>query len=638
MKYIYDFEDPYDGSSMRQLVLQSENLFFEDMVNKHWLEPVRYVSPQPNSSLSRTNHSLAYSSGDSANGMEGTPLSGIFGNRSSFDFSELPPQAPSRDIPNDLPEHELDISVIVSQAEESHLLDEHWTKTETDDHCEPLRVNDLAAELSKIDIRPHRVTVVDFDLPATSSRGISPRHSTSSFAGLGSNDANSSKSMVADGCVTVEVDLSSAAAIRKTERDLHIRSSGNSSRSVNSKIIDYESLADKFSAISQQVRVIHWLNSVSNPSPASQETTAEGNENAKSWTVELNDFIRDLAIHLTNDVSPLTLDIINQETESSKSKSKLDISTSFKSIKRKDKHETAEAPIIADLTKKHTLSSQRHSQMESVYDFKIVQLRKQIADVKTLTAKLSPETVWHKGKCLSLEWSDRRLSGQLPVEIMSLSHLVRLNLNGNRLTGHLPLYFEQLRGLKTLELSHNELTGGLQHLYSHSSLTSLDLSHNRFSGRIPVCLSNLINLNKLDLSHNKLTGGLPLQLGRLAQLHSLFLDNNQLHCDMTENQALNGLFNLTTLKLNDNHLFGSIPISIYRLSNLALLSLNNNPDLKGELVLLNLLLCFFHTNFYNSTVYVQFDGTTRQSTSFTCRAILRNVESFMTREISTRDE
>ena len=47
------------------------------------------------------------------------------------------------------------------------------------------------------------------------------------------------------------------------------------------------------------------------------------------------------------------------------------------------------------------------------------------------------------------------------------------------------------------------------------------------SGEIPLELGNLANLARLDLDDNQLCGGIPPELGNLANLTSLSLSSNQ---------------------------------------------------------------------------------------------------------------
>ncbi|XP_027096229.1 receptor-like protein EIX2 [Coffea arabica] len=82
--------------------------------------------------------------------------------------------------------------------------------------------------------------------------------------------------------------------------------------------------------------------------------------------------------------------------------------------------------------------------------------------------------------------SKNKLSGEIPVELMSLVGLQGLDLSRNHLSGRIP---ENIGNLKQLE--------------------SLDLSKNDLSGPIPQSLSNLDSLGWLNLSFNELTGPIP---------------------------------------------------------------------------------------------------------------------------------
>lgn len=82
--------------------------------------------------------------------------------------------------------------------------------------------------------------------------------------------------------------------------------------------------------------------------------------------------------------------------------------------------------------------------------------------------------------------SGNDFSDEIPPEIASLNHLLRLDLSDNNIRGFIPKEFSQLTRLLTLRLQNNVL-----------------------SGPIPDLSVSLVNLNELNLTNNELYGRLP---------------------------------------------------------------------------------------------------------------------------------
>ena len=211
------------------------------------------------------------------------------------------------------------------------------------------------------------------------------------------------------------------------------------------------------------------------------------------------------------------------------------------------------------------------------------------------------------------EGSRKRLTGEIPAELGSLTRLVELDLSGNFLSGKIPFQLNNLTGLETLNLRGNSLEGPIPipppegegtTLGSIDSLKALDLGRNELNGGISAELVKLRNLEELrldgnelsgrlpvqwgaglkvvDLSRNDFTGGIPAGLAELPNLEELRLDWNELSgilpvqwggglevVDLSRNElygeipeALGTLANLETLALGHNNFRGCIPVSL----------------------------------------------------------------------------
>ena len=101
-----------------------------------------------------------------------------------------------------------------------------------------------------------------------------------------------------------------------------------------------------------------------------------------------------------------------------------------------------------------------------------------------------------------------------------------LRLGGNELSGPLPPELGSLTHLKELRLGNdNDLTGEiLSELSRLTRLEVLDLGGSEMSGAIPAWLGDLSSLRGLYLDGNKFTGGIPAELGNLTNLGVLALD------------------------------------------------------------------------------------------------------------------
>ncbi|XP_047151199.1 receptor-like protein EIX2, partial [Vigna umbellata] len=102
-----------------------------------------------------------------------------------------------------------------------------------------------------------------------------------------------------------------------------------------------------------------------------------------------------------------------------------------------------------------------------------------------------------------------------------------IDLSNNKLVGEIPIVITDLNGLLFLNLSHNQFIGHIpQNIGNMGSLLSIDLSRNKLSGEIPPTISSLSFLSILDLSYNNLNGKIPTGTQLQTFDASNFIGNN----------------------------------------------------------------------------------------------------------------
>ena len=131
------------------------------------------------------------------------------------------------------------------------------------------------------------------------------------------------------------------------------------------------------------------------------------------------------------------------------------------------------------------------------------------------------------------------------------------------------------RVVHVLWLVGNDLSGPIPpELGSLANLTRLTLEENALSGPIPPELGSLANLTTLGLWGNQLSGPIPPELGSLANLTRLTLEQNALSGPIPP--ELGNLTDLNELWLARNDLSGPIPPELGSLANLTTLGLGSN--------------------------------------------------------------
>jgi hypothetical protein len=209
---------------------------------------------------------------------------------------------------------------------------------------------------------------------------------------------------------------------------------------------------------------------------------------------------------------------------------------------------------------------------------------------------------------------NNRLTGDIPPELGSLTHLTRFKLLGNDFAlGPIPPEFAHLSQLEVVELpfaagdyseaflkSLPSLAGlrilnaikGLSlpdthTLFTRVRLTDLNLSDNGLVGHLPAGLLQLVHLERLNLEKNAFDGSIPDWLGQLPALKTINLTNNRLTGVIPD--AVGSLAKLTTLALSGNRLHGPVPSTFARLKTLQMLAVDGtalSDDLPRHLLAL----------------------------------------------------
>ncbi len=208
-------------------------------------------------------------------------------------------------------------------------------------------------------------------------------------------------------------------------------------------------------------------------------------------------------------------------------------------------------------------------------------------------------------RVVALNLSNRRLVGQLPSSLNTLSELRDLNISSNNLTGDLymltslsslksfnmaatkykdsygnvPSIFGQMRQLTALNIAQNGFTAPISDTTGFFLLTNLEelyIHSNRFTAVMQNEFGNFRKLKKFHLANNRFSGTLPTSLRNLTQLEEFYLANNYFNSDLGE--IISVMPKLRVLSAASNR-FGrdrKIPLSVYNLTRLTYLDLANN--------------------------------------------------------------
>ncbi|KAK4284041.1 hypothetical protein QN277_000923 [Acacia crassicarpa] len=108
-----------------------------------------------------------------------------------------------------------------------------------------------------------------------------------------------------------------------------------------------------------------------------------------------------------------------------------------------------------------------------------------------------------------------------------LDFMAGMDLSENRLTGEIPLQIGSLSAIHALNLSHNHLKGPIpETLCNLRDLESLDLSHNILTGHIPAQLTQLYSLSVFSVAYNNLSGMTPDMKNQFSTFGSSSYEGN----------------------------------------------------------------------------------------------------------------
>ena len=182
-------------------------------------------------------------------------------------------------------------------------------------------------------------------------------------------------------------------------------------------------------------------------------------------------------------------------------------------------------------------------------------------------------------KALHLSLVD--ISSTIPHELANLSSLTSLLLKECELQGEFPMNIFQLPSLWYLSVRYNPyLTGYLPEFEEASPLKMLFLAGTSFSGELPTSIGRLDSLTEWNIHSCNFTGLVPASLGHLPQQSYLDLSNNSFSGRIPSSLA--NLTQLTYLSLSFNYFDVGSLAWLGQQTKLTALNLGNT-NLSGEI-------------------------------------------------------
>ncbi|XP_052207426.1 probable LRR receptor-like serine/threonine-protein kinase At1g53430 isoform X4 [Diospyros lotus] len=189
--------------------------------------------------------------------------------------------------------------------------------------------------------------------------------------------------------------------------------------------------------------------------------------------------------------------------------------------------------------------------------------QEEVEALETIATKLQ---IKHWNLSRSFCGSGRVLNVTVPDWIFSnvscncndtVCHVTNIQMKRLNLTGSLPEEISNLRHLQEIDFSLNYVTGSIPATFSKLPLSILSLLGNRISGSLPKEIGDIATLEELVLEDNELGGHLHPNLGSLTHLRRLVLSSNNFVGTIPE--TFSNLKNLTDFRIDGNKLSGKIP-------------------------------------------------------------------------------
>jgi Leucine-rich repeat (LRR) protein len=174
-----------------------------------------------------------------------------------------------------------------------------------------------------------------------------------------------------------------------------------------------------------------------------------------------------------------------------------------------------------------------------------------------------------------LDLSFVNISSTVPNILANLSSLTSLTLFYCGLHGEFPIGIFKLPNLQLLNVGSNEgLTTYLPDFTWSSLLEKLDVRYTSFSGELPTSPGNFSVLTHLDMGGCNLSGSIPSSLGNFTKLISLHLYDNKFVGNVPH--SLGNLVELSILSIFQNQLTDSVPLILRNFVQLSLLDISHN--------------------------------------------------------------
>jgi Leucine-rich repeat (LRR) protein len=201
-----------------------------------------------------------------------------------------------------------------------------------------------------------------------------------------------------------------------------------------------------------------------------------------------------------------------------------------------------------------------------------------VPDNTIITGAIS-DSIRNLTELVYLDFSGNNLTGSVP-DLSGLVKLVVLELKNNKLTGGIPLLPVSLA---YLSLGQNTLSGNLPvQINSLTALMVFDLGLNDFTGTIPAEWVNLTKVKYFYLYGNQLSGEIPTYISTFSKMEALALDFNQLSGSIPSGIGL--INSLQKLTLQQNKLSGNVPADILNNANWPDWSATVVPQQNGEML------------------------------------------------------